>query len=124
LGTGCTCGSTLPTIDAVMGRTLAIFRHPDGRGLLQIVPNSGRDLLDCQFWQMAQVGPNDYEIRYVPRDWGRLGDEPAFSELFRSLFFQDSEIRYKRVREIPLTPAGKLLEYINEYHTGRYGNVR
>ncbi len=119
-GEPCSCGRTSHTLERILGRQLAIFRHPDGRGIINIIPDSARDLLQCQFWQMAQIGPNDYEVRYVPRDRGAHGDEPAFTELFRATFFADAEVRYSRVAEIPLTAASKLIEYINEYH--RAGN--
>lgn len=115
VGEGCDCGLTLPVLDEVVGRTLAVFQHPDGRTAVRILPNSARDLLDCEFWQMAQTGPLEYEVRYVPRDTGAPGDEAGFTALFRSIYFEDAQVRYRRVEEIPLTAAGKLLEYVNEW---------
>jgi phenylacetate-CoA ligase len=115
-GTGCACGLCLPVIDEIIGRSLAIFRHPDGRSAVAIMPNSARELLDCEFWQMAQVGPNHYEVRYVPRSSAVAPDEGAFAALFRSVFFEDSVVEFRRVEGIPLTRAGKLVEYVNEWY--------
>ncbi|MBK8086416.1 MAG: phenylacetate--CoA ligase family protein [Devosia sp.] len=118
-GGSCLCGRSLPMIGAVEGRTTAIFVHPDGRSVSRMLNESGRDLLRCTFWQIAQVGPLDFELRYVPSDWDAPGDEAAAEALFRSTFFPDSRLRFCRVREIPLTPGGKFLEYVNEWATGR-----
>lgn len=115
VGDRCACGLALPALDEIVGRTLAIFRHPDGRAITRILPDAARDLLDCEFWQMAQIGPNDYEVRYVPKSAAAAPDEPAFAALFRSIYFDDSAVQFKRVPEIPLTRAGKLLEYVNEW---------
>lgn len=111
----CGCGRSLPVLKEIVGRTLAVFKHPDGRSAVRILPNSARDLLQCEFWQVAQVGGNDYEIRYVPRANSRARDEVAFTALFRSIYFEDAVLRFKQLDAIPLTRAGKLLEYVNEW---------
>lgn len=114
-GEGCECGRTLPVIASIVGRSLAIFRHPDGRSIVEKMPDSARDMLLCDAWQTAQVGPNDYEVRYVPRNWDQTGDEAAFIAFFRTLYFADAAVVLKRVRDLPLTAAGKMVEYVNEW---------
>ena len=114
-GETCECGRTLPVLASIAGRSLAIFRHPDGRSIVEKMPDSARNILQCDAWQTAQVGPNDYEVRYVPRDWEAVGDEASFIGFFRSLYFADATVRLKRVRDLPLTAAGKMIEYVNEW---------
>lgn len=114
-GTNCSCGRELPVIASVVGRALAIFRHPDGRSIARVMPERCRETLQCTFWQIAQTGPSAYEVRYVPRDWEHHGDEAAFTQDFREVYFEDAAVSFRRLREIPLTAAGKFLEYVAEW---------
>ncbi|OEO32652.1 hypothetical protein VW23_010590 [Devosia insulae DS-56] len=114
-GGSCLCGRSLPMIEAVEGRSTAIFTHPDGRAVSRMLNESAREMLRCTFWQIAQVGPQHFEVRYVPNDWATPGDEASVDALYRATFFEDSQLQFVRVREIPLTAAGKYLEYVNEW---------
>jgi phenylacetate-CoA ligase len=111
----CPCGRGLPLLAAVHGRTTAIFTHPDGRTVSRMLSEPGRAMLKCTFWQVAQVGPLQFEVRYVPVDWDVAGDEAAALDLFRSIYFADAEVAFLRRREIPLTAGGKYVEYANEW---------
>ena len=113
-GTPCPCGCNLPVLADVLGRTSAIFRHPDGRVIHTFLPESARQALRCNMWQIAQVGPLDFEVRYVPRDWDVRGDEAAAAATFRSVYFDDAHVSFRRLRAVRTTAAGKYLEYVNE----------
>ena len=115
LAASCPCGRGLPLLAAVHGRTTAIFSHPDGQTVSRMLSEPGREMLKCTFWQIAQVGPLQFEVRYVPLDWDVPGDEASTVALFRSIFFSDAEVAFVRKREIPLTAGGKYIEYINEW---------
>jgi len=114
-GPPCKCGRCLPVLAQVSGRTLSIFTHPDGRRAAKMLAEETRAALRAVFWQIAQVGPGSFEIRYVPADWSDVGDEATAVADFRSVYFHDAEVRCVRVREIPLTAAGKFIEYVNEW---------
>jgi phenylacetate-CoA ligase len=114
-GGACGCGRKTATIQSVEGRSLAIFSHPDGRLFNAMLTDAARAALDCTVWQIAQVGPLDFEVRYVPKVWERHGDEVEFRRLFRERYYDDAVVHLKRVAEISLSPAGKFLEYKNEY---------
>jgi phenylacetate-CoA ligase len=114
-GARCPCGRGLPVIAGISGRTLAIFRHPDGRQMAKMLTEDTRVALGATFWQIAQVGPLSFEIRYVPVDWAATGDEASAVADFRRVYFADAEVRCVRTREIPLSAAGKYLEYVNEW---------
>ncbi|MEO8882955.1 MAG: hypothetical protein ABI377_06015 [Devosia sp.] len=113
-GGPCHCGRCLPTIGAISGRVRHMFRHPDGRLISRGFPADNLAVLDAELAQYAQVAPTEYEIRYVPMNWEKVGDEKAFAKAFCEFFFPDSTIRFRRLREIPLTAAGKFLEYVYE----------
>jgi phenylacetate-CoA ligase len=113
-GPPCTCGRTLPVIARVTGRMSAIFRHPSGRATHQFYPNSAREALRCGIWQVAQVGPLDFEVRYVPNDWDVPADEVAAAQIFRDTYFPDARVAFVRLRSLRATPADKYLEYVYE----------
>jgi len=118
-GPPCACGRHLPRLASLDGRVGALFRHPDGRAKGRNMPTSYRDLLDAEVWQMAQVGPVDYEIRYVPRNPDTVGDEAAVADGFRKHYFEDSRVAFRRVDTIPLTVSGKYMEYVSEWSPPR-----
>ncbi|WP_417307928.1 phenylacetate--CoA ligase family protein [Devosia sp.] len=111
----CSCGRVLPLLKSISGRSMAIFTHPDGRAAARMLPDSAREALDATMWQIAQVGPLDFEIRYVPRDTARLGDEHQAEAAFREIFFDDAAVKMIRLPRIETTAAGKFLEYVNEW---------
>ncbi len=111
----CSCGRHLPVLAAVAGRSIAIFRHPDGRSVANLMPDETTSLLGSRYWQLAQTGPNEYELRYVPVDAGQPGDEAAVTALFRSTYFEDATLRFVRTSDIPPASGGKLVEYLNEW---------
>ena len=51
--------------------------------------------------QIAQVGPRQFEIRYVARDWGVPPDEARFSKKFREVLFEELEITLVPLATIP-----------------------
>jgi phenylacetate-CoA ligase len=113
-GGACRCGRVSPTLAGVEGRHSLFFTHPDGRRATSLLPDSGRELLDCTFWQIAQVGPLEFEVRYVPNDWDRHGNEAGLIRLFHEQYFDDAIVSLRRVREIPLSSSGKYIEYTVE----------
>ena len=79
------------------------------------MPLELKKLIGAGLLQLAQVGPNDYEVRYVRHDWGLPHDEPGFMDRFRALYFSDATVRLLPVPDIPVTAAGKFIEYVNEW---------
>ncbi|MDR3470406.1 MAG: hypothetical protein P4M09_01730 [Devosia sp.] len=111
----CSCGRCLPTIESISGRERAAFSHPDGRKLLRDLPFEAYKLIGAGLVQVAQVGPIDYEIRYTPRSWGSLRDEGAFLEMFRELYFEDAQLSFVEMAELPVSPAGKFTSNVVEW---------
>lgn len=119
LGPPCSCGRALPVIEAVEGRSTAIFTHPDGRTVSRFLPKEAREAIGGSYLQVAQVGPLLFEVRYVPIDWQAVPDIAAAERTFRETYFEDAEVRFVSMTEIPLTPAGKYVEYVNEWSAGQ-----
>jgi phenylacetate-CoA ligase len=114
LGQPCRCGRNLLLLEEIEGRTTVIFSHPDGRKVARMLNNEAREALRCTFWQIAQTGPLQFEVRYVPEQ-GTSADEAAAQAVFRSVYFDDAEVRFVRTEHLPLTAAGKFVEYVVEW---------
>lgn len=117
-GEACTCGRQSPTIAAIKGRNIAIFHRPDGRSIANLMPDDTAEILAAQYWQLAQVGPDQFELRYVPGTEGREGDEDQVRRIFAETFFSDANLTLVRRDHIPLQSSGKLAEYVNEWSLG------
>jgi phenylacetate-CoA ligase len=114
VGGPCSCGRTLPVLESIAGRLSHVFRFPDGTSTYRRLPESLRAELGARVWQIAQVEPLRIELRYEPRDPAVRGDEDAVIAFMRSLYPADVELAVRRVDKVPLTPAGKLIEYVYE----------
>lgn len=115
LGGPCPCGRHSPTIKTILGRSIAIFQHPDGRSVANLMPDETANLLGSSLWQLAQVGPNEYEMRYIPLDHDAPGDETAVRDLFHKTYFADAGLAFRRVETMALSKSGKLADYVNEW---------
>jgi phenylacetate-CoA ligase len=113
-GPPCACGRHSRTLKPVLGRSYALFRHPDGRAVSRFMPNAARVTLNCSFWQIAQTGPLDFEIRYVPLSPDTEADEKAFTSLFKEIYFEDANVIFRPVSSIAPTKSGKYAEYVYE----------
>ncbi|MEO8882954.1 MAG: AMP-binding protein [Devosia sp.] len=108
------CGRTLPVLEAVTGRVTNLFRFPDGARVAPSVPDHYRSLLGAKYWQIAQVGPLELEVRYVPFD-GPAADEAAFAEVVRQhIHRKDVSIRFAARETLERAAGGKFVQYVCE----------
>lgn len=114
VGEACACGRTLPVLAAIEGRLSHVFRFPDGSTTYRRIPEEYRSRLKARMWQVAQVAPLHIELRYAPVAPDATGDEQAVLDFMRTLYPADVDLSIRRVDQVPLTPAGKLIEYIYE----------
>lgn len=114
VGAPCSCGRRLPVLQEVSGRVRHVFRFPDGSTSYRPLPESMRQQLKCGMFQVAQVAPLEIELRYEPLSWDDVGDEAGAAEFIRSIYHPDVQVSVKRVHAVPLTAAGKLIEYSYE----------
>ncbi len=115
-GDPCSCGRSHPVIARVEGRIRNQFRFTGGH---RFMPAMGyeiyRDVLKADRWQVAQTGPLAIEVRYISAATDDTIDFPALTRLYQSSFHRDVKVTYRRVEAMPLTAAGKFIDYVNEY---------
>jgi phenylacetate-CoA ligase len=114
-GAPCPCGRCLPVIDRIAGRTADVFTHPDGRTSQTLIKDKYQDLIGAAKWQVVQTGPTDFLIRYVEKTRKPEASFQEFVAVFRSLYFDDAQLRFERVDDIPFQPSGKYITFINEW---------
>jgi phenylacetate-CoA ligase len=115
LGGPCTCGRHSQTLETVVGRSISVFTHPSGSAkVVTNLPDQVGMLLQSAALQLAQTGPNTYEVRYEPLDWDHISDEAAVAALVRRELWEDSAIGFVR-RDKPMGATDKLLEFVNEW---------
>ena len=74
-----------------------------------------RELLNCDALQLAQTGPNAYEVRYQPRNDGRDADEDgAAAEIRRETLWSDSKISFIH-RMAEQRAPDKSVDFVNEW---------
>lgn len=118
VGAPCTCGRHSMVLDRISGRSVPIFTHPSARPIAHLMPEQTTELLAASYWQLAQVGALDYEMRYVTRPGGGTPDFDQVRALFLDTYYSDASLTFRVMDRIPLTAGGKLVEYVNEYRKG------
>jgi phenylacetate-CoA ligase len=119
VGRPCSCGRHSPTIASIQGRSTSVFRHPDGRALSAEFPDEIEELLQSEHWQLAQVGPLAYELRYKRKPNAQI-DSAAVKELFELTFFPDADLTFIQKTELG-QHSMKLSKYINEWSNASTG---
>lgn len=113
-GKPCGCGRTLKVIERVVGRARHLFRFPDGSTVAPLVPDSAKPLIGARHWQLAQTGPLQIEVRYVPVTPGYRGDETTAAEIVRSHTHRDAVVSFSERSTFEHPDGRKFIEYVNE----------
>jgi phenylacetate-CoA ligase len=116
-GETCTCGRTLPVLCSIVGREVHMFII-DGVRIVPSIPNSETAKLNAAMWQMAQVGPNEVEIRRVPRPGAGPADVDAITALVRQDLHSDMQVTFRDIERFELPASGKLVQYVREWSPG------
>lgn len=110
----CSCGSTLPVLERIEGRTTHLFRFPNGRKIAPSIAHQFSNLLGASTYQMAQVAPWEVEVRYLPDGSGAPPDFDAFTRQVLRYTDPGVAVRYRAISELPLTRSGKFIQYVCE----------
>ncbi len=114
VGEKCSCGRTLPVIQKIVGRTTHLFRLPGKRKVALSLPAKFMKIISARSWQIAQVKPLHFEVRYIPEDSDNKPDFNGLAELLRSRLDQSINVTYHVMEILPLTPSGKFIEFVCE----------
>jgi len=113
-GDACPCGRTLPVLQRVAGRLTNLFRFPDGAKVAPSIPDHYRSLLGAKYWQIAQVGPLELEVRYVPFD-EQMADRASFADIVHQHIHRDDvAIRFSCHETLERAEGGKFVQYVCE----------
>ena len=115
-GEPCACGRSHPVIARIEGRIRNRFCFAGGHKFTPAINYEPyRDLLRADKWQVAQTGPLDIEVRFISSAPAEAIDYSGMAQIYREAFHKDVKITYRKVETMPLTAAGKFIDYVNEY---------
>jgi phenylacetate-CoA ligase len=110
----CGCGSTLPRLEAILGRQRNVFTFPDGS---QYSPWKWKAIFSPHIQaaqiQLVQTEADRIEVRYVPREGAGLPDAAMIERLGRSAIHPNVIVKAVAVKEIPRHPSGKMPDCIS-----------
>jgi phenylacetate-CoA ligase len=109
----CACGRTLPVLDRIIGRTMSMFRFPDGTRVAPFMTPDMARLLGARYVQIAQVEPLVVEVRYVP-DEGKSSDQDAVAEIVRRTTHPEVAVRFRQQPDMVRLDGGKFMEVVCE----------
>jgi phenylacetate-CoA ligase len=115
-GGPCHCGRTLPTLSRIHGRLYPIFIRPNGdKFWVQFSHDLIARNLQCKSYQIAQTGPLDFEVRYVPHHLDSSRNlEAVKSIVLKNLGF-NAGLQFKSLDQIPVAGGGKPQILVREY---------
>jgi phenylacetate-CoA ligase len=119
----CTCGSPMPHIAKISGRTKDLLWIDDG-GKKREIPYYVflaplHHVLDLAEHQIVQTGPRQFVVRLVPLRGKRLATETIRERILENVREEGLEsaveIELEVVPELPRGPSGKISRVKNEY---------
>jgi phenylacetate-CoA ligase len=115
-GKPCACGRSHPAIAQIEGRIRNRFCFAGGHKFTPAINyDPYRDLLKADKWQVAQTGPLDIEVRFISSAPDGAIDYSGMTRIYCEAFHKDLKVNYRKVDAMPLTAAGKFIDYVNEY---------
>ena len=110
---GCACGSTLPRLEKVLGRTRNIFRFADGsqrhpRGFSVFL-----DYLSFTQIQVVQTELDHVEVRWVRDPAKNVYDEAGLAAFLRQTMHPGIRVTLKEVPSLPRSASGKFEDFLS-----------
>lgn len=112
----CRCGITLPVIGGIEGKQHQLLMLPNGTFQLGSLFLARLQVETFSLaMQIAQVGPDAIEFRYVPKpDAGRAW-QPRIRKEFRDGYYDKLKLSFKAMPQLPLTASGKQQAIVREW---------
>jgi phenylacetate-CoA ligase len=117
-GEPCTCGLNLPVLKRIAGRTMNLFRFPDGRRVALAMPDGLRRHIGARYWQFAQIGPMEIEVRYVPHEAAAALNTGPVVDALRLRLHLEVAVRFRSVGTLLRAGEQKFVEYVCELAPG------
>lgn len=112
----CPCGRAYPMIEAVQGKYEQTIRTSQGAPVsASLVTFVFKEMRHIEKSQVAQVGPDRWQVRIVPAGEFGEADRQRLHRRFRTLVDPHLKIEIVLLPEIPRTAAGKYEWVVNEY---------
>ena len=116
-GEPCKCGKALPVLQEISGRLTELFQLPDGRKISPYMPHQVfTENLGVNAWQLVQTAPLAAELRYVHPDPDAIINSAYAEKMIRRQIHKDMRVTFVRLTEMPLTAAGKFIQYKSELY--------
>lgn len=103
------CPRSPVAISRIVGREQSMFKLPDGRRLMPLLPGRAAERLGVRKYKLFQTTLRDIELHYIPLDAGGEVAESLAQELVDMFMAPGFKVRCVRVAEIPRSPSGKYL---------------
>ena len=105
----CGCGRTLPLFGRVMGRSMNLFRKPDGSRVASWTIVNPLRKYEMKQFQIVQKFVDSFVIRYVADCPITLDAQSQIQKELSNLMGYRLSVGFERVMEIARTPAGKFM---------------
>lgn len=116
----CDCGRSLPTIEAIAGRSNDLLASPDGQSrhaLLFIAPlQAVPGVVQAQLLQERVDAVTVQVVTRANADWPAI--EANVSRVAGRLLDAGVDVRVRRVAEIPREPSGKTRAVVSQCRPG------
>lgn len=114
-GSVCSCGKTLPVLQEISGRINDLFQFPGNRKVAPTLPDKEFTRgFGAKAWQLVQTAPLTVELRFVQHDSGTPANKKFAEAIILQKLHPDLKVKFVKLAEIPLTPAGKFIRYKSE----------
>ncbi len=114
-GGACPCGRNLPTISRIVGRQDPVFTRPDGKGFWPVFKHEAIATgLQCKSYQIAQVEPLVFEVRYIPHSLGSPRNLSVVREHIAGGIPFAVTVVFREMDSIPLGAGAKQQRLVRE----------
>ena len=115
VGEACDCGRQSPILTRIVGRARNLFRFPGNTIVTpELTGGPFAKFLHPRQWQVAQIGPLELEVRFIPSDVRADMDYDGMTNAIRRTLRDDLTVTYKKLAAMPTTSAGKHEPYVCE----------
>lgn len=108
LGTGCSCGRSLPVISKIQGRESGFFHLADGRSLVpEFSTRRIREITGASFWQVLQTAPAAVTVRLKSDTKPSKSQQHVLSQYIQETLGAFVSVAIQTVDKFTTTKGGK-----------------